>query len=138
MDPDLEVRNGCCSLHIVREDGTLGTAFVPHTLITRLAKGPDWRLQQFRHFVPRILRDPKAVFRGLRRDEPDWFAYVGKPRVDYKGFRHAQEIPADPAHVFVVTLTARREVYNFVWVEAEPGEPDLPIGYKERYRERML
>lgn len=138
MRPELEVRNGCGSLYVVLETGKLGTAFVPFELVEYVAKGPDWRLKQLLHLVPPILETPTAVFRGLRKEEPDWLAYVGKPKVDYEGFRDACEVPADPNHVFVVNLTDRREVYNFVWVEAEPGEADLPVGYRERYRERIL
>ncbi len=138
MRHDVEVRPGCLSTPAVMDDGTRGTAFVPRDYAEYVAKGPAWKFEQLLHLVPTTLETPTAVFRGLRDEEPTWYAYVSKPSVNYEGYREGNQVAADPDHVFVVYLTDRREVFRFEWLEADPHDSKLPTNHSERYAERIF
>jgi len=94
------------------------------------------------YIVPMILQQPTAVFEGLRRDEDEdrtgygWRCYCGIPDHAYR--RDGTAIPPYAAQVYLVFVNDEGVAYNWRWEQADPENPTLPVGYKDRFRRQLL
>jgi hypothetical protein len=92
--------------------------------------------------VPKILQKPTAIFEGLCWDEDEdsrgygWRCYCGIPDRSYD--RDGNQRPPYPGQVYVIFINDEKVAYLWHWVECDPKNPELPIGYKERFKERLL
>lgn len=150
--PELEQRNGCLSLRVQLPDGSLGTVFMRHEDSRYVYKGPAWKWEQLKRLVPPIMEGPLAIFEGVRASHPvpaiwekdtirpgsgehgsDWLAYVGRPGDNFDGYRQARRIDPHPDHLFVTYLNDRREIFNWLWVEADARYRDHPVDHEIRF-----
>jgi len=124
--------------------GQLMVVIYSHAKLLNCLRGNAGQIQEAAHLVPMVLRKPQAVFRGLRRDadepvknnEEGWLCYSGIPTHAYNEDGTPRRLW--PKEVFLVFVSADKVVYNWYWYESDPGDPDLPKGYKERFRERLI
>lgn len=92
--------------------------------------------------VPQILQRPTAIFEGLRQDEDEaregygWRCYCGVPQQAF----HADGTSRSPYpdQVYLVFVNDERVAYNWRWEKADPDDPELPINYEERFKQRLL
>ncbi len=96
------------------------------------------------YIVPAILRSPKAVFEGIRRDEDEdnfeggvgWRCYCGIPGHSYRPDGSAGPPHAD--EVFLVFINDEGVAYNWRWEKCDPDSPGLPIDHnKGRFGARL-
>jgi hypothetical protein len=96
------------------------------------------RVRELIELVPPIVRNPKAVFRGVRdRVERRWLCYVGLPDCAYDRVS-GHRIPPWPGKVFLVFVNANRVVYNWRWDPADLDKPYLPEQYEIRFDKQLL
>jgi len=94
------------------------------------------------YIVPMILKQPTAVFEGLRRDEDEdkwgqgWRCYCGIPPCAYRA--DGLERSAYPGQVYLVFVNHEGVAYNWRWEKVDPYEPSLPVNHSERFRKRLL
>ena len=94
--------------------------------------------------LPMILQKPTAIFEGLRRDEDEdedprglgWRCYCGAPDQSYR----SDGTSAPPYHgqVYLVFVNDERVAYNWRWEQADLDNRTLPVGYKSRFKQRLL
>jgi hypothetical protein len=97
--------------------------------------------------LPETLRNPDAIFEGLRRDEDEprcdnsvgWLCYVHHParRYDNEG----KTYPTSQDWVFLAFVDDERVVYRWTWENTdetalERGE-HLPVDYETRFDRRV-
>jgi len=87
--------------------------------------------------VPPTLRNPTAVFRGLRdRDAANWLCYVGLPARAYD-YETGNRVPPWENEVFLVFVNDNRVVYSWRWEKSDPCDPRLPKGHESRFDRRL-
>jgi hypothetical protein len=94
--------------------------------------------------VPAVLRNPKAIFRGIRFDDysnkkssaDDWLCYVGLPTVSFD--ERGSEMGPYENEVFLVFVNLDRVVYHWRWEKCCPDNVTLPVDHQTRFRERIL
>jgi len=93
--------------------------------------------------IPQVLQNPTAIFEGLRKDEHGrysdtftWRCYCGIPKFGYKG--NGKKVPPWPGEVFMVFVNADRVVFNWYWHKCDGENPNLPMGYNNRFKEKLL
>ena len=92
--------------------------------------------------VPMILQNPAAIFEGLRRDEDEdrrgfgWRGYCGIPDCAYH--LDGSKRPTYPNQVYLVFVNDENVAYNWRWEPADPDDPKLPVGHKDRFKKRLL
>jgi mRNA interferase MazF len=91
--------------------------------------------------VPEILQNPTAVFQGLRSDAEEdphgvgWRCYCGIPTNSYRADGTAGRPYAE--RVYLVFVNDESIAYNWRWEKADPDDGTLPVGYAERFKERL-
>ncbi len=94
--------------------------------------------------LPEVLRNPTAIFMGIRWDAdeklagdvPGWLCYVGLPQKSYDV--NGRETDAYVDKVYLVFVNEDRVVYHYRWDKCCPDNPRLPMGHKTRFRERKI
>lgn len=107
----------------------------------RLGEGA---LREIDESVAFVLRKPKAVFRGIRRDTDDdqgatdaWLCYCGIPPVRYR-LDSPDTIPIR-GRVLLVFVNREGVVYAHRWEASDLQEPALPEDRGEdRFKEKVL
>ena len=93
-----------------------------------------------------------AIFKGIKRpcryedQDKRLFVYVSRQRYKYTYTAdmvcRVKKVPTEPGLLFVGILDFGRVegkgvILNWEWVQQDPEDPNLPIGYKDRYDERV-
>jgi hypothetical protein len=100
------------------------------------------KMKEAAYLLPEVLVRPTAVFSGLTQDTDEprrgagWLCYVGRPRQRFEDDGRA--IPVQAGRVFLVFVNDEWVAYNWYWYMADPEHPELPEGYAERFRERLI
>jgi len=90
-------------------------------------------VKQLAYSVPEVLKNPTALFRGTRPDQPDWLCYCGKPSRWYVGDSAAQS-PFPPNKVLLVFVNDRDEIYTYGLEECDLDDKSLPKDHSETSR----
>lgn len=48
------------------------------------------------------------------------------------------QAPPYPGQVFLVFVNDEKVAYNWRWEKSDPQDPDLPQGWQERFKQRLL
>lgn len=123
-------------------DGKACTVQISYERMQTVARRSLGHASECGYIVPAILQKPTAIFEGLRLDADEdrrgvgWRCYCGVPAHSYRADGTAA--PAYPNQVFLVFVNQERIAYNWRWEKADPDQPDLPLGYAERFKQRLL
>lgn len=123
-------------------DGRLREVTLSMARVRAAAMRSEGQLRECALVVPMVLQRPTAIFQGLRREEDEphegygWRCYCGIPDAAYRQDGAARQ--PWPGEVFLVFVTEDWIVYNWYWTKCAPDSSDLPAGYEERFRERVL
>jgi hypothetical protein len=85
--------------------------------------------------VQQVLLHPKAIFKGVREHQGGGHCYCGIPTCAYTN--SGAKIPPVPNKVYCVYLNAGDKLFEWGWETPDPDEPELPLGWKDRYQERI-
>ena len=66
----------------------------------------------------------------------DGYVNVGRPSKAYSESGYPKE--PWPGQVYLAFLNDDKVVYNWAWTKADTYNPDLPEGYEERFKGRIL
>ncbi len=132
-------RRGYASVPAVDpRDGKVWEVLISHTRMDAVAKRGPGHARELAYCVPRILRQPTAIFRGVREeDERGWLCYCGIPQFAYDGPTGHTRSPWKD-QVFLVFVNGDRVVYNWRWEPCEGRAKTLPAGHVTRFLERAL
>lgn len=126
-------------------DGTQYELTIRHERIQAMRLRGKGAIQEAAYLVEYVLQHPRAIFRGLRRDEDEprhegdgtgWLCYCAIPPRAYD--RDGNEIPPYRRKVYLVFVTDEEIVYNWRWDQADADEQHLPHDHENRFRERLL
>ncbi len=96
------------------------------------------------HVLPEVLKDPRAIFSGLRTDEDEprddyslgHLCYVGMPSKAYS--KVGIQINPRYAQVYLAFVNDEDVVYNWRWEKADMKDLYLPKYYESRFKKRIL
>ena len=99
--------------------------------------------KEAKFLVPEILQKPKAIFKGLRKEEDQrytktegWLCYCGVPSCAYA--RNGNRIEPRPNEVFLVFVDVEKIAYLWYWSECDESDPNIPTDSETRFRGRKL
>jgi len=77
-----------------------------------------------------VLKNPMAVFEGLRRDgQEKGLCYIGRPR----RYGDGVEYPPHPNMVFIVCVTEENTIFEWGWEREDTARTGLPVNSKQRF-----
>lgn len=85
--------------------------------------------------VQQVLREPVAVFCGIREHQHGGTCYTGCPSCAYTN--GGSKVPPWPGKVFCVYVNPRDHLFEWRWEPADPDEPGVPLGHQDRFKERI-
>jgi hypothetical protein len=85
--------------------------------------------------VQQVLLHPAAIFSGVREHQEGGTCYTGVPTCAYTN--GGSKVPPVPGKVFCVYVNPRDRLFEWGWEQADPDEVGLPIGWQERFKERI-
>ncbi len=96
------------------------------------------------HVLPEVLKDPRAIFSGLRKDEDEprcndslgHLCYVGVPSKAYS--KDGIQVNPRYAQVYLAFVNDEEVVYNWRWEKADDEDLYLPRDHEKRFRKRIL
>jgi len=116
---------------------------ISHDRMQAVAKRGLVQASECAYIVPEILKNPKAVFEGIRWDEDEdrfegsaaWRCYCGMPAHSYR----PDGTPAPPYldEVYLVFINHESVAYNWRWEKCDPDDPNVPNGHAERFKKRL-
>ena len=122
-------------------DGKLWDLVISEKRAIRAASRSKGALLELRHSVAQVLREPTAIFIGVRDlendiSEDDWLCYCGIPR----GTFHRDGSPRDSycGETLLVYVNQDRRIYHWFWTEAAPSSNGLPSDHESRFRKHLL
>ena len=123
-------------------NGRLFTVQMSHDRLVNVAGRGKKNAMEAKFLVPYVLRKPTSIFEGLKEEEDDdprgvgWRCYCGVPTCSYT--QDGNEALPYLGKVYLVFVNHDGIVYNWRWEESDGFNPDLPINYDSRFRERLL
>lgn len=123
-------------------DGAMGEVMISYDRMQAVGRRSMGHAKECGIIVPAILQHPTAIFEGLRLDEDEdrrgygWRCYCGIPERAYHSDGTTRS--SYPGQVYLVFVNDEGVAYNWRWEKAADDDPNLPVGYKERFRKRLL
>ena len=138
MSTKRKVRRGYATVEAIDpSDGKTWDVLISHTKMDTIAQRGMGHAKELAHIVPKILRQPTAIFKGVREEEEaEWLCYVGIPSVAYHPTGESRE--PWPGEVFLVFVNSERIAYTWRWEKADPRDRRLPVDYENRFDTRAL
>lgn len=120
-------------------DGTVTEVAVTLRRLSAEAKKGKHAVLEAGKVMPEILRNPKAIFEGIRWDKDEdrasdadgWRCYCGIPTHSYSPDGHAQSPWQD--EVYLVFVNAEGVVYNWRWEACDSDNTTVPDQYGSRF-----
>ena len=81
--------------------------------------------------LPRALKQPVAIFEGLRDDQREGLCYVARP--DRRYLNSGRTAAARQDMVFLVTIANNGTIFQWRWEKADPQNRKFPINWEERF-----
>lgn len=138
-------RNGYYNLEAVNPfDGKPWTLFISRDRLGWIAKRGEPAVSETAYILKGILLRPRAIFKGLRRDEDEdtekgdngWLAYCGLPEIAFDG--KGQRRKPFVNQVYLAFVNEDRVVYNWRWEKCSSENPIMPMGFKDRFKRQLL
>jgi hypothetical protein len=115
---------------------------VSHARMQAVARRGMGQTKECGLIVPWILKNPTAIFEGVRRDDDDddwgdgWLCYCGIPEQSFD----VAGTPGPPYRfrVYVVFVNHENVAYNWRWEESDPDDVKLPLNFQDRFKKRLL
>jgi hypothetical protein len=114
---------------------------ISYLRLQALGKRSMGQTKEAAEVVPQVLMSRGPVFEGLTTDADEdsrgvgWRCYCGIPDRSYTP--DGDRCPPRRGQVYLVFLNEDRVAYSWRWEKADPDNPDLPIGYQERFKRRL-
>ena len=126
------------------EDGKLWRVGIRIDHAQRLCRQGLHRQKEIAYTLEWALKNPTAIFEGVRRDEDEdptsdvqsWLCYVAKPETRFR-FGDAKPEPAGD-RVFLAFMNQDFVVYNWRWEPNSDRDARLPADWEHRFRKRLL
>jgi len=119
------------------DDGQTCDLLVNNKDIAVAPKLGRWYTPTLAECVPATVKHPKAVYRGLKRDDDSTigYCYIGQPPHKFPGGKKA---PVKTTEFFFVFVSEERVIYEWRWEECSPNQMlNLANGPVPRFHARL-